>query len=79
MENGLKVDKRKQRDQLGDLIHCPVDKDGDGLSFRVDNINGQMGKDPGCIMEAQWIKLNNKLNVGIKEKEVSRMTLRFLV
>lgn len=51
MENGLKGGKRKEEDQLRDLILCPLDNDGVRLSFGFDDANGQKGKEPACITD----------------------------
>lgn len=50
-----------------------------GLLFRVDSVNGEKGKDLGCIIKTEWTELINKLNIGMKKKEMSRMIPRFLV
>lgn len=51
------------------MIHCPPDNDGGGLSFGVGDANGQKGKEPACIMDAEWTKVINKLTVGMKRKK----------
>ena len=79
VQSGLKGDKRKQGDRLTHLIHCPADNNGGGLPFSIDSINGEKGKDLGCILKTEWTELINELNVGMKKKELSRMIPRFLV
>lgn len=62
METGLKGDMRKQGDKLRYVIHCLVDKDGGGLAFRVNNINGQKEKDPRYTIRSRQNEQNSSIN-----------------
>ena len=69
-----------RQEETGRLINTLkiIDNNDSELPFRVDSVNGEKGKDLGCIIKTEWTQLINKLNVGMKKKEMSRMIPRFL-
>lgn len=56
MENGLKGDKRREENQLRNLIHCPPDNHGSEPSFRVDDAMDRRGKNQHVL----WMQNGQK-------------------